>query len=213
MLTHSSLFLLTDSLAATPPPLSLPLSFFPSFLHSDPSQGFSLDDTDSDSPSNTADGGLRRAYPWSNYSLPQLRELLRQRGQLSTGSKSVLKKRLKNLERTTGQSDTSLPPATTIDITSKHLSQALHRGLLLLNPESPTMGFDNDYDDDHSGTTLDHALHPPTPPVRSRISSRSNSFSAHFTGKEEKAETGNTNSYQSINLFVIVRGHCRVVFL
>ncbi|KAF9347288.1 Vacuolar membrane protease [Mortierella sp. NVP85] len=143
-------------------------------MTSDASLGFSLDDDDSDSPSNTADGGgPRGAYSWSHYSLPQLRELLRQRGQLSTGSKSALKKRLKNLERAT-RSDPSLPPVTTIDISSQH-----SLSLSEINPESSESLATTDTDG-LSGNPLSNALPPPSP-VRSRISSRSNSFSAHFT--------------------------------
>ncbi|KAG0224276.1 hypothetical protein B0O80DRAFT_434784 [Mortierella sp. GBAus27b] len=137
---------------------------------------FALDDDDSDSTTNTADGiSSTRTYTWSNYSLPQLRELLRQRGQLSTGTKSALKKRLKNLERA---SQPHLHAVTTIDITSQSrpAAAALNDAL---NPESPTINH-HDSDSD-SGSSLSSALPPTPPPVRSRISSRSNSFSAHFT--------------------------------
>ncbi|KAK3819723.1 MAG: hypothetical protein J3Q66DRAFT_399178 [Benniella sp.] len=146
-------------------------------MTSDASLGFSLDDDDSDSASNTADGiGPHGAYSWSHYSLPQLRELLRQRGQLSTGSKSALKKRLKNLERAT-RSDPSLPPVTTIDITTQHSLSLSEQ--LPMNPEPSESPATIDTDG-LSGKPLSNALPPPSP-VRSRISSRSNSFSAHFT--------------------------------
>ncbi|KAF9992300.1 hypothetical protein BGZ79_003273, partial [Entomortierella chlamydospora] len=71
---------------------------FNHLIQSDVNQG--MEDDDSDTASTTSGGTqTQQTYPWSNYSLPQLRELLRQRGQLTTGSKSALKKRLKNLER------------------------------------------------------------------------------------------------------------------
>ncbi|KAF9952870.1 Vacuolar membrane protease, partial [Modicella reniformis] len=140
-------------------------------MNSDTNQRFGLDEDDSDSASNTADGsGTRQTYSWSNYSLPQLRELLRQRGQLTTGGKSALKKRLKTLERAS-RSDAPLQSVTTINILTQHSSQThevtTSEAQQRLTPESPEMADGNTKSSAH--------------PVRLSISSRSNSFSAHFT--------------------------------
>ncbi|KAG0349789.1 hypothetical protein BGZ54_004201, partial [Gamsiella multidivaricata] len=85
--------------------------------------GLGMDEEDSDFASHGSGGtSTHQTYPWSNYSLPQLRELLRQRGQLTTGSKAALKKRLKNLERST-KAVTSGQPATTINISGQQPGQ------------------------------------------------------------------------------------------
>ncbi|CAO3564486.1 unnamed protein product [Mortierella alpina] len=72
-------------------------NMFNHLIQSDVGQGSGIDDDDSDNAMSTSSGtNTQQTYSWSNYSLPQLRELLRQRGQLTTGSKNALKKRLKN---------------------------------------------------------------------------------------------------------------------
>ncbi|KAF9344638.1 Vacuolar membrane protease, partial [Mortierella sp. AD094] len=131
-----------------------------------------MEDDDSDTASTTSGGTqTQQIYPWSNYSLTQLRELLRQRGQLTTGSKSALKKRLKNLERSS-KSEASGQPATTIDITTQH-SAHMHEGdNSALAGSDPQVQKDNGRDSKESKNK--------THPLRARISSRSNSFSAHF---------------------------------
>ncbi|KAF9370665.1 hypothetical protein BGX21_005449, partial [Mortierella sp. AD011] len=131
-----------------------------------------MEDDDSDTASTTSGGTqTQQTYPWSNYSLPQLRELLRQRGQLTTGSKSALKKRLKNLERSS-KSEASGQPATTIDITTQQ-SAHMHGGdSTAVAGSDPQVEKDNDCGSKESK----NKIHP----LRARISSRSNSFSAHF---------------------------------
>ncbi|KAG0296183.1 Vacuolar membrane protease [Linnemannia gamsii] len=189
------------------------------------SQGFELDydlDNDSDSGSNASSTGpfAHQTYPWSNYSLPQLRDLLRQRGQLTTGSKSALKKRLKNLDRAaksststnTGTSITTLigtagaggasgitgttpvgatlsgqPPAatsvhqtcnTTIHISSPSPSQQHHqRAPTSNNQNDSTASSVNEKNSIGGSNVSGKKAHP----LRSRMPSRSNSFSAHFS--------------------------------
>ncbi|KAF9948285.1 Vacuolar membrane protease [Mortierella alpina] len=141
-------------------------NMFNHLIQSDVGQGSGMDDDDSDNAMSTSSGtNTQQTYPWSNYSLPQLRELLRQRGQLTTGSKNALKKRLKNLDRAV-KSESAAQPTTTIDISSQ-LSQTQD-----IDPSG------------RSGSVKaeDTSRRPKsTHPLRARISSRSNSFSAHFT--------------------------------
>jgi hypothetical protein len=189
---------------------SLPASFlFSNFLlfptqpmpiRSDASQGLDrLDGDDSDSASNASSSGNhgQQSYLWSNYSIPQLRELLRQRGQLTTGSKSVMKKRLKTLDRANNSAlsspvnQTAAPAATTATIATTNRIPASV-------PKAPTMaattldvrvpaGADSDYetpkktgtDEERRGRSV-----KVTHPLRSRGPTRSNSFSAHFAGNE-----------------------------
>ncbi|KAF9104222.1 Vacuolar membrane protease [Mortierella sp. AM989] len=140
------------------------------FNHLIPSNTNGMEDDDSDTASITSGGTqIQQTYSWSNYSLPQLRELLRQRGQLTTGSKNALKKRLKSLERTS-KSEASGQPATTIDISSQH-SAHVHEGKTLAVAGSDSK------DNNGSSKKTQSKAHP----IRTRISSRSNSFSAHFT--------------------------------
>ncbi|KAG0312858.1 Vacuolar membrane protease [Linnemannia gamsii] len=188
------------------------------------SQGLGLDndlDNDSDSGSNASSTGpfTHQAYPWSNYSLPQLRDLLRQRGQLTTGSKSALKKRLKNLDRaakssalssigapvttvigttggapgitgttTIGATLSGQPTAatsvhqtsnTTIHISSSPSSQQQHPRTPSSNTrDDGTNKGENSIGDSNGSGKKAH-------PLRSRMASRSNSFSAHFSGTFE----------------------------
>ncbi|KAF9343327.1 Vacuolar membrane protease, partial [Mortierella sp. AD094] len=73
---------------------------------------------DSDDVSNSSGSeGVHQTYLWSSYSIQQMRELLRQRGQLTTGNRSTLRKRLKNCEQ--------IPvSATTNSVTPDELSVA-----------------------------------------------------------------------------------------
>ncbi|KAG0291546.1 hypothetical protein BGZ98_002979, partial [Dissophora globulifera] len=167
------------------------------------------EESDSDNESSSAcepgTGGIHPpiTYPWSNYSLPQLRELLRQRGQLTTGSKHVLKKRLKNLERST-RSDVSAPPATTtIDILSQHgvqVDDTIPAVVIGSGLESQTEG-----DRESKETKGKNGVHP----LRSRITSRSNSFSAHFAGPHIAEVT--LAAYNCGNTDFDVRGDHRFV--
>ncbi|KAF8970031.1 Vacuolar membrane protease, partial [Entomortierella lignicola] len=132
-------------------------------------QGVGLEDDDSDTASTASSGAqTQQTYPWSNYSLPQLRELLHQRGQLTTGSKTTLKKRLKNLERTS-KSEASGQPATTIDISTQHSTQNHEE-----NAPAAIAAGSEAQDGNSKGSK--NKVHP----LRARVSSRSNSFSAHF---------------------------------
>ncbi|KAF8938689.1 Vacuolar membrane protease [Dissophora ornata] len=85
-------------------------NMFNHLIQSD-SKGSGLSGMDDDDFEDASDAGSNNSnknsnsnsgqmYPWSNYSISQMRDLLRQRGQLSTGNRSALKKRLKNSERT-----------------------------------------------------------------------------------------------------------------
>ncbi|KAF9897954.1 Vacuolar membrane protease, partial [Lobosporangium transversale] len=144
-----------------------------------------MDDDDSDSTSNTLGAiGIHQTYPWSNYSLPQLRELCHQRGLLTTGNKAALKKRLKNLDRASKPEGSPAQAATTIQISdSKHtnaaqmkeeseLSSLSKGGSLAESKATENFGRSKDNNSNHKKQTH---------PLRSRISSRSNSFSTHFT--------------------------------
>ncbi|KAG0249175.1 Vacuolar membrane protease [Mortierella polycephala] len=141
-------------------------------MNSDASQGFNVDDDDSDSASNTSNEiNHQQTYPWSNYSIPQLRELLRQRGQLTTGSKSVLKKRLKNLDRA-AKPETPAQQTTTINMASQNSTQVSKQDATVRTEFKSEETKENEADSKR--TRKGH-------PLRSRITSRSNSFSAHFT--------------------------------
>ncbi|KAF9147266.1 Vacuolar membrane protease [Linnemannia schmuckeri] len=177
------------------------------------SQGHGLDndsDNDSDSGSNASSTGpfAHQTYPWSNYSLPQLRDLLRQRGQLTTGSKSALKKRLKNLDRAakssatgTGGTITTVIGTTggasgvTVGVTLSEQSTGatavhkisnttIHISSQQQHSRAPTS---TDRDDDNSYNKEKNSIGDfknsgkKAHPLRSRMPSRSNSFSAHFS--------------------------------
>ncbi|KAK3812403.1 MAG: hypothetical protein JOS17DRAFT_470475 [Linnemannia elongata] len=182
------------------------------------SQGHGLDndsEIDSDSGSNASSAGLvgHQTYPWSNYSLPQLRDLLRQRGQLTTGSKSALKKRLKNLDRAAKLSATGT--GTTITtvvgttggasgitgaaIVGATLSRQPAGETAVHNTSNTTIHISSQQQqqraptstnrDDHSSSSKDknsigdsNGTGKKAHPLRSRMPSRSNSFSAHFSG-------------------------------
>ncbi|KAF9404525.1 hypothetical protein BGZ76_006911, partial [Entomortierella beljakovae] len=135
----------------------------------DLTQELNVDDSDSDSTTTSGRAQIHQPYPWSNYSLPQLRELLGQRGQLTTGSRSVLKKRLKNLERVS-KSEELGQSATTIDISTQPSSSQHCEATPLVSDSETRKGNQNTVETQEK-----------THPLRARISSRSNSFSAHFT--------------------------------
>ncbi|KAF9324522.1 Vacuolar membrane protease, partial [Linnemannia elongata] len=181
------------------------------------SHGHGLDndsDNDSDSGSNASSAGplAHQTYPWSNYTLPQLRDLLRQRGQLTTGSKSALKKRLKNLDRATkssaigtdtiittmvettgGASGTTGAAAVGATLSGQPTGAAsvyktgnttIHISSQQQQPQVPT----STNRDDHSSFSKDknsigdsNGSGKKAHPLRSRMPSRSNSFSAHFS--------------------------------
>ncbi|KAG0065440.1 Vacuolar membrane protease [Linnemannia elongata] len=181
------------------------------------SHGHGLDndsDNDSDSGSNASSAGplAHQTYPWSNYTLPQLRDLLRQRGQLTTGSKSALKKRLKNLDRATkssaigtdtiittmvettgGASGTTGAAAVGATLSGQPTGAAsvyktgnttIHISSQQQQPQVPT----STNQDDHSSFSKDknsigdsNGSGKKAHPLRSRMPSRSNSFSAHFS--------------------------------
>ncbi|KAF9087886.1 Vacuolar membrane protease [Mortierella sp. AD031] len=198
-------------------------NIFNHLIQSSASHGYGVDnDSDSDSGSTASSTGAfaQQTYPWSNYSLPQLRELLRQRGQLTTGSKSALKKRLKNLDRAAKLSATAIAAtATTITGTAGSTAATTATGTL----PGPTAGV---HKTNTTATTIhissssqqqeqqdQHSIHPretvantdrdshlvsssnkenkstsdpngsgkKAHPLRSRMPSRSNSFSAHFS--------------------------------
>ncbi|KAF9273464.1 hypothetical protein BGZ88_003790, partial [Linnemannia elongata] len=185
------------------------------------SHGHGLDndsDNDSDSGSNASSAGplAHQTYPWSNYTLPQLRDLLRQRGQLTTGSKSALKKRLKNLDRATKSSaigtDTTI---TTVVGTTGGASETTGAAAVGATLSGQPTGAASVYKtgnttihissqqqqqqvststdrDDHSSFSKDknsigdsNGSGKKAHPLRSRMPSRSNSFSAHFSGTPE----------------------------
>ncbi|KAF9581179.1 Vacuolar membrane protease, partial [Lunasporangiospora selenospora] len=185
----------------------------------DSSQGHSQRDDyddDSDAASSTSDSheagaNGHRVYAWSNYSIPQLRELLRQKGQLTTGNRSALKKRLKNLERSTAASTvaTTTTVATAATVTSKTTVASATTTTTTTTTESVTATTIDIVGQSVLGqhvTAEPESVHPflqgPSEdsgvprsfqegeskeamvrkhPARSRMSSRSNSFSAHFT--------------------------------
>ncbi|KAG0373565.1 Vacuolar membrane protease [Mortierella sp. AD032] len=179
-------------------------------------------DQDSDSGSTASSTGgpfaQQTSYPWSNYSLPQLRDLLRQRGQLTTGSKSALKKRLKTLDRaakssavttgagtaagtvaiitgttlsgptptaTIGLDKTNNSSATTIHISSSSLSSSSSQQQQQQQQKQPaTSSIDREVSSpNREKTSTGHSKDSGkrAHPLRSRMPSRSNSFSAHFT--------------------------------
>ncbi|KAG9063407.1 Vacuolar membrane protease [Linnemannia hyalina] len=181
------------------------------------SQGHGLDndsDNDSDTGSNASSAGpfANQTYPWSNYSLPQLRDLLRQRGQLTTGSKSALKKRLKNLDRATKSSaaDTDattttvvgttggasgITRATTVGATQsgqpagpiavhKTSNTTIHISSQQQQQRTPTSTNRDDHSSSSTGKNSigdSNGSAKKAHPLRSRMPSRSNSFSAHFS--------------------------------
>ncbi|OAQ22645.1 hypothetical protein K457DRAFT_143278 [Linnemannia elongata AG-77] len=181
------------------------------------SHGHGLDkdsDNDSDSGSNASSAGplAHQTYPWSNYTLPQLRDLLRQRGQLTTGSKSALKKRLKNLDRATKSSaigtDTTIttvvgttggaPGTTGAAAVGATLSGQPTGAASVYKTGNTTIHISSQQQqqqvststnrDDHSSFSKDknsigdsNGSGKKAHPLRSRMPSRSNSFSAHFS--------------------------------
>ncbi|KAF9901810.1 Vacuolar membrane protease [Linnemannia zychae] len=171
-------------------------------------------DQDSDAGSNASSTGpfAQQTYPWSNYSLPQLRDLLRQRGQLTTGSKSALKKRLKNLDRaakssattttgtaTTGTTTTTISATgvatgtlpgtigvhktsnstTTIHISSLSSPSQHQQQQSVTTSTEREISSSNKEKNLTSNDSKDSGKK--AHPLRSRMPSRSNSFSAHFT--------------------------------
>lgn len=182
----------------------------PMSTRSDVGQGLDqLDGDDSDAASNASSNRTqgRQTYLWSNYSIPQLRELLRQRGQLTTGSKSAMKKRLKTLDRTqsNGNSTPSSPvvsqtaSAAATHPSSSMMTQAGPEATPAKGPRLPTMtattldvrvptGTDADHETPKKigteGQSSGRAVRN-SHPFRTRGPTRSNSFSAHFAGKDE----------------------------
>ncbi|KAG0056849.1 Vacuolar membrane protease [Gryganskiella cystojenkinii] len=177
---------------------------FNHLIQSDVSQGLDqLDGDDSDSASNASSNGHQgqQTYLWSNYSIPQLRELLRQRGQLTTGSKSVMKKRLKTLDRNSSTNSKSSPvKQTTVTVTAatalqsssdKKMAHTGSEASIAREPRVPIMtattldvrGIDSDQEtfkkngteEQRRGRSIKNSH-----PFRTRGPTRSNSFSAHF---------------------------------
>ncbi|KAF9925874.1 Vacuolar membrane protease [Linnemannia zychae] len=180
-------------------------NIFNHLIQNTTNNGYGLDhdsDVDSDSGSTASSSGLftQQAYPWSNFSVPQLRELLRQRGQLTTGSRSALKKRLKNLDRAAKASVTGTTgmPAT-VSVGTTGITGSIHAEPAVSGPtteatvihKTSTTTIDiqqpsQKQPDASSDKKVDSANSPMVPekkahPLRSRMPSRSNSFSAHFT--------------------------------
>lgn len=133
------------------------------------------DDSDSASTNSASNSNSNQTYLWSNYSVPQLRELLRQRGHLTTGSKSALKKRLKNLDRAT--STTAVPSTKAV---TKDLTEATTVYVSQATPAPTPFNFSQaSPKDTATGTKV--AVHP----ARARAPRRTNSFSAHFAGRDQ----------------------------
>ncbi|KAG0061507.1 Vacuolar membrane protease [Linnemannia elongata] len=192
-------------------------NMFNHLVQNSASHGHGLDndsDNDSDSGSNASSAGplAHQTYPWSNYTLPQLRDLLRQRGQLTTGSKSALKKRLKNLDRATKSSaigaDTTIttvvgttggaPGTTGAAAVGATLSGQPTGAASVYKTGNTTIHISSQQQqqqvststnrDDHSSFSKDknsigdsNGSGKKSHPLRSRMPSRSNSFSAHFS--------------------------------
>lgn len=135
------------------------------------------DDSDSASTNSASNSNSSQTYLWSNYSVPQLRELLRQRGHLTTGSKSALKKRLKNLDRATAAA-TAAPStkAVTKDLTEATAVYVSTQESMLT---SAPLDFSQATPKDMSNGSK--AVHP----ARARAPRRTNSFSAHFAGRDQ----------------------------
>ena len=124
--------------------------------------------------------------------MPQLRELLRQRGHLTTGSKSALKKRLKNLDSAANATATATAMPSTKAV-AKDLTEATTVYVSQVTPASTPFNFSQaSPKDTANGTKV--AVHP----ARARVPRRTNSFSAHFAGRDQ--------SFNSFYLFLSLQG-------
>lgn len=148
------------------------------------------DDSDSASTNSASNSNSNQTYLWSNYSVPQLRELLRQRGHLTTGSKSALKKRLKNLDRAANATATATATAVpSTKVVTKDLTETTTVYVSQVPPASTPFNFSQaSPKDTANGTKV--AVHP----ARARVPRRTNSFSAHFAGRDQ--------SFNSFYLFL-----------
>ncbi|KAF9212292.1 Vacuolar membrane protease [Podila verticillata] len=148
-------------------------------------------DSDSASTNSASNSNSNQTYLWSNYSVPQLRELLRQRGHLTTGSKSALKKRLKNLDRATATTAVPSKKAEAKDLTEAttvYVSQA--------TPASTPFNFSQaSPKDTATGTKV--AVHP----ARARAPRRTNSFSAHFADFINRRKVALETERQEISVY------------
>ncbi|KAF9409770.1 Vacuolar membrane protease [Podila epigama] len=172
-------------------------------------------DSDSDSASNhsASNTSSGKAYPWSNYSVPQLRELLRQRGHLTTGSKSALKKRLKNLDRAAAATAASLqaakaaasPKKAHSEATTVHVSanQEVSREASQNAGQVAGQAVSSTGPWDHSNATLSQELSNKnsTHPVRVRAPRRTNSFSTHFADFINRRKVALETERQEISVY------------
>ncbi|KAG0098261.1 Vacuolar membrane protease [Podila epicladia] len=151
------------------------------------------DDSDSASTNSASNSNANQTYLWSNYSVPQLRELLRQRGHLTTGSKSALKKRLKNLDRATAAvTATPSTKAVTKDITEATT-------VYVSNQESTSTSAPLDFSQASPNDTSNgsKAVHP----ARARAPRRTNSFSAHFADFINRRKVALETERQEISVY------------
>ncbi|KAF9370313.1 hypothetical protein BGX21_005604, partial [Mortierella sp. AD011] len=153
--------------------------------------------------------GTHQTYLWSSYSVQQMKELLRQRGQLTTGSRNTLRKRLRNCEQTPVAETTSsiAPdelPVAAIKVTAAGVEAVVKstsasstssfsivdssdRAATLPNIDTDTVEevatsstFDDGVDRQMLNDLVANRSRRLSQSIRSRFSRRSNSFSAHF---------------------------------
>ncbi|KAF9554787.1 hypothetical protein EC968_009421, partial [Mortierella alpina] len=138
-------------------------------------------ETDSDADAGgAASSSEHHLYPWSHHSSRQLRELLRQRGQSTSGNKTILKSRLASSETVTSASTTSEVTCSTDNTVNTDLTQspfAFAEGESLTDPSSTSR------------------------PRKSRTPKRTSSFSAHFADFINRRRVALETERQEISLY------------
>ncbi|KAF9091172.1 Vacuolar membrane protease [Mortierella sp. AM989] len=170
------------------------------------------EDSDNVSSSSSFNEGIssghHQPYPWTSYSIHQMQELLRQRGQLTTGSRSTLRKRLRNCEQTPisatttakstslGESSTTVGVDTVVKGTSISSINRVTAGLLdgaevalgigtsVMEESSQCLAFGDGVDHQTLDELVTKKPRTESQSLRSRFPKRTNSFSAHFAGNE-----------------------------
>ncbi|KAG0235155.1 Vacuolar membrane protease [Actinomortierella wolfii] len=185
-------------------------------------ESMDTDDHDSDLSSTESQGGGRMADlstpSYGEYSVAQLRELLRQRGQLTTGSRSALKKRLKNLDRqaaakansnntqsaTTTASSPRSTASTTTSSTNNTTSSPSPSTTTTATTTAQPVPEERTVQTDKGSIIMEMSMSEKdsgnTTPKR-RTASRSNSFSAHFADFIKRRRDALETQRQEISVY------------
>ncbi|KAF9160187.1 hypothetical protein DFQ26_005785, partial [Actinomortierella ambigua] len=170
-------------------------------------ESMDTDDHDSDLSSTESQCSGRMADAltpsYTEYSVAQLRELLRQRGQWTTGSRSALKKRLKTLDRQTAAAKANSTSSTTTTTTTT--AAAATSTAAAATTTTAALLENNKHSKERSGSIImemslsekdQQSVCRPR-----RAPSRSNSFSAHFSDFIKRRRDALETQRQEISVY------------